>query len=652
MTFAGASVGLFGTALAVGGAAIVTLYLLKLKRRRFEVPFVALWDRVLGASEARSLWRKLRRLLSLLIQLAIFAMVVVSLGDPRLRAGADGRTVALVVDQSASMQAEDGAALPGEVAATVSAKRTRLEEAKRAAAELVRGLGDDDEAIVIGLDARPTPRTGLGADARELLSAIDALETVDAPADLDGAMRAAADALRGRSNPTIVLISDGGYDDAALARAIAPAMKGADVRYRPVGGARPVENAAITAFAVRRYRANQTAYEVLVEARSFAQKPIAARLELVQEGEVVEVERLTLAPGQTVTRRYPNLAGEGTRLEARLVADAPAGAKAALDALPVDDRAYAVLPPRKKLRVLLVTKGNLFLEGALLLDENLAVDKVAPGGYDAALAAKHDAVVLDGFVPPAAPPVHALYVDPRGDGSPFPLRGEIKDPLVTELAAEHPLARWLALKDLNITRASRFQLGPGDVAVASSLRQPIIAARDRDGRKVVALGFDLRQSDLPLRVAFPILLVNTLEWFAGSDGGLVASFPTGRPIRLMAPAGATELAVRDAAGVTVRAPVIEGRAPYLAERAGFLDVSATGARTGGGNAPSLVAANLTSPDEARALLRPTLVVDGKTLAAPERGALGVPRALWPLLIFAALALLLVEWWTYNRRVTV
>jgi hypothetical protein len=582
--------------------------------------------------------------------LAIFAMVVVSLGDPRLRAASRGRTVALVIDQSASMQAEDGAPLPGEVAAAVGAKRTRLEEAKRAAAELVRGLGDDDEAIVIGLDARPTPRTGLGADARELLAAIDALEAIDAPADLEGAMRVAADALRGRRNPTIVLLSDGGYDDATIARAMAPAAKAADLRYRPVGGARPVENAAITAFAVRRYRANQTAYEVLVEARSFAAKPLAARLELVQDGDVVETEHLTLQPGQTVTRRYPDLAGEGSRLEARLVADGGAAAqRAPLDGLPVDDRAFAVLPPRKKPRVLLVTKGNLFLEGALYLDESLRFDTIAPSTYDDAVASKYEAVILDGFVPPSPPSVHALYIDPRGDGSPFPVRGEIRDPLVTELAVEHPLARWLALKDLNITRASRFQLAPGDVAVASSLRQPIIAARDRDGRKVVALGFDLRQSDLPLRVAFPILLVNTIEWFTGSDGGLVASFPTGRPIRLVAPAGAKELSVRDPAGVTVRAPVVEGRAPYLAERAGFLEVSATGARTERG---SLVAANLTSPDESRAALRPTLVVDGRTLAAPERGAVGVPRTLWPLLVFAALALLLVEWWTYNRRVTV
>src|SRR5262249_31900600 len=138
-------------------------------------------------------------------------------------------------------------------------------------------------------------------------------------------------------------------------------LSGVDLRFVPVGNSG--ENLAITAFAVRRYRANRTAYEVLVEVHSFAKAPAATRLELLHDGEAVEVEPLPLHPGERVQRGYPTLAGEGTRLEARL-ADTH-------DALPLDDIAYAVLPPRHKLKVLLVGAGDLFLEGALLLYDNL-----------------------------------------------------------------------------------------------------------------------------------------------------------------------------------------------------------------------------------------------------------------------------------------
>ena len=55
--------GMLGGAL---GGALIVLYILKLRRRRVEVPFSQLWERVLREKETTSLFRKLRRLLSLL----------------------------------------------------------------------------------------------------------------------------------------------------------------------------------------------------------------------------------------------------------------------------------------------------------------------------------------------------------------------------------------------------------------------------------------------------------------------------------------------------------------------------------------------------------------------------------------------------------
>jgi hypothetical protein len=487
----------------------------------------------------------------------------------------------------------------------------------------------------------PAPISGFQSDDRELGREIDSLDATDAPGDLERALRLAADALAGRPRPELVLIGDGAWDDAILKRIhLSPFkadlsaidLQGVDLRYVSVGNSG--DNAGITAFAVRRYRANQTAYEVLVEVQSFAKAPMTRSLELSQDGEVVEVEPLKLAPGERVQRRYPNLAGEGTRLTARLTGPR--------DALPLDDNAYALLPPRKKLKVLLVTAGDLFLEGALLLDENLEVTKVAPTGYHAADGAKYDAVVLDGFTPEEPPATNALYIDPRGEHSPFPVRGEIPAPLVTEVAANHPLMRWVTLKDLNISRASKLVLEPGDVAVASALRDPIIAAREKDGRKIAALGFELRKSDLPLRVAFPVLVVNALEWFGGNDGNLVASYSTAHPWRLPAPPGVTELTVRGP-GIVAKAPVHDGRATFFGMNAGYYETQPGG---------RVFAANLASPSESRVEPRATITVDGQTLRAPEPGKVGLRRALWAWLAAAALLLLFVEWWTYNRRVTV
>ena len=627
MIAAGAPLSVLGPALAVGASALVALYLLKLRRRKPEVPFADLWRRVLSESQSTALWKKLRRLISLAIQLCLLLLLLLALSDPRLAASQHGRSIVLVVDTSASMQATDG-----------GGGQTRLLAAQRAAQQIVRTLAGDDEAMIVAMNARPAPVGGMTRDDRELAHAIDGLRADDTAADVARALELAGDALRGRARPTLVLLGDGAWDQSELARGVHALGANVDLRYVPVGSTG--DNVGITAFAVRRYQANQTAYEVLIEVQSFRAQPSTVTLQLAQDGEVVESQQLALAPGARVQRIYPDLAGDGARLTATLTD--------AHDALPLDDSAFALLPERRKQKVLLVTSGDLFLEGALLLDENLNVDKIAPAAWDAAASAKYDAVVLDGFTPPAdaAPRTHALWIDPHGDGAPFNVRGAVDGPVVTETSASHPLMRWVALKDLNIARASTFALAPGDVAVAASFKQPIIAAREHDGRKTVAFGFALQRSDLPLRVAFPILLINALDWFAGSDGGLYASYTTGRSWRLPVPPGATSLPLRTPAGERVEAPVHDGRASYLGRHVGFYRLEPRGA------APRQLAANLANASESAIAPQRSLTVDGKPLRAPEPGRLGVRRQLWGYLVLAALLLALVEWWTYNRRVTV
>ena len=56
-------------------AMLVLLYLLRPRRRRIEVPFGGLWQRVLAQSEARVLGTQWRRWLSLLLLLGIAALI-------------------------------------------------------------------------------------------------------------------------------------------------------------------------------------------------------------------------------------------------------------------------------------------------------------------------------------------------------------------------------------------------------------------------------------------------------------------------------------------------------------------------------------------------------------------------------------------------
>src|SRR5271170_149004 len=108
MLFAGLPFAQLATIFAIAGSAVVALYILKLRRRTVAIPFSPLWQKVLRDKEATSLFSKLKRVLSLLLQLALLAILVFALGDPRAQAAfVKGRNVVVLLDASASMQATD-----------------------------------------------------------------------------------------------------------------------------------------------------------------------------------------------------------------------------------------------------------------------------------------------------------------------------------------------------------------------------------------------------------------------------------------------------------------------------------------------------------------------------------------------------------------
>src|SRR3954470_17267213 len=99
------------TLIQIGGlaaAAVVVFYILKLRRRPVAVPFSRIWERILRDKEATSLFSQLKRLLSLLLQLAMLMLLLLALGDPRAAMNlVEGRNIVVLMDASASMQATD-----------------------------------------------------------------------------------------------------------------------------------------------------------------------------------------------------------------------------------------------------------------------------------------------------------------------------------------------------------------------------------------------------------------------------------------------------------------------------------------------------------------------------------------------------------------
>ncbi len=661
---------------AVLGGLLVIAYILKMKRRRFEVPFSMLWQRVLKEKEARSLWRHLKRLLSLLLLVAMVAMLLFAALDPMLGGPSESaRSVIIIIDSSASMKTMDES--------VDETDTTRLEAAKRKANEVLDSMGADDSVMIVRMDGRSTPMGRFQTDIPKLKRLVGQINATDTPADLRSTLSTASDALRWRQNPVIILIGDGAYPEEALGSVVwensqkksteAPAkekaassgfedqrlaivdLSGIEVHYLPVG--QHAENAGIVAFNVRRYISNKLNYEVYIEIQNFSDKPTTRRLVLYNGDSEIDVKEIKIPAGEKLTRIYPDLGGGEARvLRARIeTVDS-----AQNDIFPLDDQAFALIPENKRQKILLVSEDNLYLEGALLVFEHLDVDKLSPDEYEQQIAKstllEYDAAIFHDYTPEKLPQesTHLMYFRPQGEHSPFKTLAPLSRGRITSVSTTHPVMRWIEMSDVNFDSLATFAIdrSVGEVALGLSLRSVIAAAKKEGRRKIAAFGFSMTGTDLMLRTSFPLLMVNTLDWFAGADSDLITTYTTGRRARvpLDGTYGISEVKVISPSGKTYKAPLKEGYATFYASEVGIYELVASKAELE--VATISLASNLSNPTESDIQPSSELILGGKTLDKPKPGTSGYKQSLWTYFVLMALLLLLVEWYTFNRRITV
>src|SRR5271168_2374573 len=129
-------------AAAIAVPLLLVLYFLKLRRREIPVSSTFLWKKAIQDLQVNAPFQRLRKNLLLLLQLLLLMALILALARPvsNYTPGA-GKLSVILIDRSASMSAAD---MPG--------GKTRLDEAKREATDLVAGMDRNGQAMVIAFD--------------------------------------------------------------------------------------------------------------------------------------------------------------------------------------------------------------------------------------------------------------------------------------------------------------------------------------------------------------------------------------------------------------------------------------------------------------------------------------------------------------------
>ena len=598
--------------LLLAGAIPLILFLHSLKPRGMQLGTTTffLWERVLKEQPlgTRLGWL-VRKNLLLILQILAATALVAALADPWLRYfGSSSGNVVVVIDLSASMKARERG-------------MSRFDGARREWLSLIDGLGPAQKMMVIGAGAQPRLLHPFTSDHRRLRELARGLEATDAPGQVKDAILFAHAFLKRGSPDRVVVISDGAFTGAEEF-----VQAGDQLRFVKVAGG--MDNLGIVGLEMRRHPDRPAPAEIMVHVKNFTAKPLRAPLTLTLEGKTLAHQEIQLGAHDRRVLIFPYDGSPQGRLVARLEVD---------DDFPTDNQAYLALADRAPLRLLYVGPGNPYLTRLLRLLSYVEVTSVPQWEPELAQGKDpFDVVIFDRVAAPALTRGNFILIHTIAPNLPLELTGRIHSPRVLSPAANHPLTEGLSLGDLTIHEALRVALKGEGTVLARAAASPLLYALNKGGLRVLFLGFDLMASDLPLRVAFPILFHNALEWFQPQR----LEFPgeavrAGAPITLRLPNGE--------GAVEITAP--SGKREVFGSPAGplvFADTFQTGfygfrsAERAGH-----FAVNLLDEEESQIVPRVSLEAAAKH-GEPGGSALESGFSLWPVLLGAVLLILGLE----------
>ena len=592
---------------------VVLFYLLKRKRVVKLVSSTVLWQTFLAETQASAPFQKLRKNWLLILQIILLLLVITALARPYFATKVIPAQLRVVIlDASASMQATD------EVP-------SRFEKARAEALKWVDGLANNDQMVVLQAGVNTEVKQSATSEKASLRRALQACACSDGPTRLVSALRMAESLVRDQRGAEIHLFSDGAVPDLSEFD-----NKGLPLVFHRVG--KGSENLGITALDVRANPEKAQERAVYCSVANFSSNSVQTELELFLDKRLIETRPLNVPAGETSPQLFlANQSQDGVftlHLTAR-------------DDLTADNEASIVSLLPKPVKILLVTRGNRLLEKALrgAADVELALTTELTDP-----AAGFDFVVLDSVTPSVWPKGNVMAIHVTNTNW-IPEVSRIEGPPIVDWRTAHPLLRYAGLDNVQIAESLAAKAPSWAVSLVDSPQAPLILAGDLGRQRILWIGFDLLESNWPLRISFPIFVANAVEWLNPANAkGEQLLVKAGEAFRLTL--GRSESAA------TVKLPDGNTRRLKLDPTANelvFGDTLKQGVyHLSAGTNETTFCVDLLDAAESNIKPRDELKL-GKytTISATTRQSTNME--MWRGIAGLGLIVLLFEWWYYHRR---
>ncbi len=615
---------------------VIILYLLKPKGKDYRISSNLLWNQLFRNQQSKTFLEKFIHNILMYLQIVMILLLVLALMSPYIhREGVSRGNVILVFDTSGSMQHDAGEG------------KTRMEEALEEARSLIAS-SEETAFSIIASDCMGTNLLAVGVkDKNSLYEVLNQVECCDGPGNLQGA-ESMVETLRGAaieseentSAAEVIVFTDGNSAEEAMSFA-----KFFDAQIVVLGNA--VSNVANNFLSYVDMGEDETAgsdigadgtsesavgTELADKGRNiicassltnYSDADASMEISLYANGKLQEVKGLTLGAGETTLCFFEAFAWMGEPLRSEISSVKFAG-KEEGDSLVNDNVAYAIPSQDSQMEAVLIGSGNTYLEKAYQAVTGMNLTKVE--NESVLHSAMQD--IGDGRMQDGAPAVRIYDAGETCSQWESVNKMVFRDSVNATDTVERVL---LTVTGCDLTSGlSSFSIGVNETKVYEipewgtgflwAGEQCAGYYGEHNGVKTVVVGFDIRESDFPLKAEFPIFISNALH-FLGESSLLAGNIYAAGDRVLFHPQA--DFDVNTLAAETKKAGLYEVKAGEITER--YVVRFATGSQSDG-----------------------QMVAEG-TVSDTSYSNMLVKKQLRNWVLALVLILMAVEWFLYLRQ---
>ncbi|RKD30552.1 vWA domain-containing protein [Thermohalobacter berrensis] len=580
---------------------IILMYLLKKKHERIEISSTYLWKKAIKDMEANTPWQKLKKNLLLLLQILIFTLIVLALTEPYIISESmNVENLIIVLDKSTSMQSTD-------------IKESRFNMAKEEIEKIVDNLRKESYVTLITMGNKPEILLNKGNDKGLIRKKLRNIQVGNSSDNIEDTLSLIRAMTKGMKNYRVIFYTDKGIEEE---------LKNITVKNIKKDKSQNIAIEKLT------HAVDNGKMSVLITVTNYSNLEKTGDLTLYVDNEIYDVKEVTIK-GKNSRNIYFDVPSNSGLLEAEIDIN---------DDLKIDNKRYHVIKNTLYKKVLLTTKGNLFLEKAISLNNNVELYKSNKILED---IRGYDLYVYDGMIPDKLPlDGNIVIFDPPKNNGIINVKGKVME-------GELKIKEDELFNYVDMDFASRgmkvFETPKWGVPILLLNDYPVMVKGMKDKQKFIIAGFDLHETDFPLKTDFPIFISNILDYTLNIKGQENIKIFSGEEINIeILPK--TEIAyVITPSGLKKKIAPPFPVAPYT-------DTNETGIykiiqESASGDIISYFATNINTKQESNINFEYTL--KGTTTELGDNKG-EVYSSLQSLFIWLALIFLALEWVVYNR----